>query len=209
MHVADGFSSWFSLSAPRRAADDSILPKALSRSMTTDLPISTPPSAHRRRSRSPTLSRLRRRGLIIALLVALPVLAILYMDERHAQRVAVASWAAELAARENAAFPDAQGGVDLQGWRARMAKRPTKELARRAVVGEGEDAWPAWWGNADAVGPSPFDHVPPPLGGEKRRILFLTAYDDYLERMNTHTYEIVDGELIRPPPTWTLNLDLN
>jgi hypothetical protein len=123
------------------------------------------------------------------------------MEERHSQRVAVASWAAELAARDTAAYPDAQGHVDLQSWRSRMATRQEEgsELARRAVVGEGEDAWPVWWGSSDATGPSPFDHAPPPLVGAKKRVLFLTAYDDYLERMNTHTYEIVDGELIGPP----------
>lgn len=165
-------------------------------------------SARRRRSRSPGFSRLsslvRRRGVVVLLLIALPVLSFLFMEERHAQRVAVASWAAELVARENAAYPDSQGRVDLKAWRQRIAKRQELsgeesaaeggEVARRDVVGDSEDAWPAWWGGSDEAGPSPFDHVPPPLAGEKRRILFLTSYDDYLERMNTHTYEIVDGE---------------
>lgn len=75
--------------------------------------------------------------------------------------------------------------------------------------------WPAWWGSTDDVGASPYDHVPVPANGEKKRLLFLTSesrvqirsrdglapaggltssgYKDYLERMNTHTYEIVDG----------------
>lgn len=153
--------------------------------------------------------------MVIFLLIALPVLSFLYMEERHAQRVAVASWAAELVARENAAYPDSQGRVDLQGWRKSLAKRqcvPGEEkmddgaTVKRDFIGDGEDAWPAWWDSSDRAGPSPFDHVPPPLSGEKRRILFLTSYDDYLERMNTHTYEIVDGELDKTP-AWTLGSD--
>ncbi|BEJ14168.1 hypothetical protein CspHIS471_0313420 [Cutaneotrichosporon sp. HIS471] len=197
-------SSWFSLTTRRVIDDDTlILPSALSRSMnprtmTTHLPSTS--SSNRRRSRSPALSRLRRRGVLIALVIALPILALLIMDERHSQRVALASWAAELTARENAAYPDPRGRVDLAAWRNRMAGRQNLEqeleLERRAVSDEDEE-WPAWWGNADEVGPSPFDHVPSPLDG-KRRILFLTAYDDYLQRMNTHTYEIVDAALRHP-----------
>ncbi|WRT69629.1 uncharacterized protein IL334_006618 [Kwoniella shivajii] len=62
------------------------------------------------------------------------------------------------------------------------------------------DIWPSWWGNPDIVGKSPFDHSPIPLptGQEKRRFMFLTDYNDYLERMNTHTYEIVDAALRHP-----------
>jgi hypothetical protein len=66
-----------------------------------------------------------------------------------------------------------------------------------------DDAWPGWWG----TGASPWDHIP--VKGERKNLLFLTGelivrsrsvadgvdYNDYLERMNTHTYEIVDGEL--------------
>nr|XP_019009410.1 uncharacterized protein I206_06059 [Kwoniella pini CBS 10737]OCF48191.1 hypothetical protein I206_06059 [Kwoniella pini CBS 10737] len=65
---------------------------------------------------------------------------------------------------------------------------------------EVENKWPNWWGNPDIVGKSPFDHSPIPLavGQEKRRFMFLTDYKDYLERMNTHTYEIVDAALRHP-----------
>ena len=38
---------------------------------------------------------------------------------------------------------------------------------------EVEDVWPEWWGNADVVGRSPFDHVPQFEG--QRRIMFLTG----------------------------------
>ncbi|BEI83334.1 hypothetical protein CcaverHIS002_0312020 [Cutaneotrichosporon cavernicola] len=200
-------SSWFSLKTPPTIDDDTlILPSALSRSITTRTSMTpmtsmathrpSTSSSNRRRSRSPALSRLRRRGVLIALVIALPILAFLIMEERHSQRVALASWAAELAARENAAYPDPQGRVDLAAWRNRIASRQNLELERR-VVGDEQEEWPAWWGNADEVGPSPFDHVPSPLDG-KRRVLFLTAYDDYLQRMNTHTYEIVDAALRHP-----------
>ncbi|WWD04530.1 hypothetical protein V865_002600 [Kwoniella europaea PYCC6329] len=65
---------------------------------------------------------------------------------------------------------------------------------------ESKTIWPKWWGNPDVVGKSPWDHVPTPLpeGQEKRRFMFLTDYNDYLERMNTHTYEIVDAALRHP-----------
>ncbi|WWC65775.1 uncharacterized protein I303_108397 [Kwoniella dejecticola CBS 10117] len=65
---------------------------------------------------------------------------------------------------------------------------------------EVKDKWPRWWGNPDTVGKSPFDHSPTPLPAdqEKRRFMFLTDYKDYLERMNTHTYEIVDAALRHP-----------
>lgn len=70
---------------------------------------------------------------------------------------------------------------------------------------EAEDVWPEWWGCSAILGTSPFDYVPLNLQGERKRVLFLTGrcrsllsaygtdYTDYLERMNTHTYEIVDG----------------
>lgn len=82
----------------------------------------------------------------------------------------------------------------------------------------------SWWGSADVVGPSPFDYVPSDRGNlvthgkngkrKRKRVLFLTGgcsvgspplkpgltwgmladYKDYLERMNTNTYEVIDGE---------------
>lgn len=78
------------------------------------------------------------------------------------------------------------------------------------------DGQVSFWGNVDEVGPSPFDHVPKQLkDGNGKRILFLTGelhtfqfypsdthaitdYHDYLERMNTHTYEIVDAAIRHP-----------
>ncbi|WWD20263.1 hypothetical protein CI109_104739 [Kwoniella shandongensis] len=73
---------------------------------------------------------------------------------------------------------------------------PEEEELRMEVANK----WPSWWGNVDVVGPSPYDHIPGPLpaGTEKRRMMFLTDYNDYLERMNTHTYEIVDAALRHP-----------
>jgi hypothetical protein len=45
------------------------------------------------------------------------------------------------------------------------------EQALQAAV---SDHWPDWWGDADIVGPSPFDHRPSETE-DKRRILFLTG----------------------------------
>jgi hypothetical protein len=48
---------------------------------------------------------------------------------------------------------------------------PADEQALQAAV---SDHWPDWWGDADIVGPSPFDHRPSETE-DKRRILFLTG----------------------------------
>ena len=99
------------------------------------------------------------------------------------------------------------GGV--AGWLRRMfgSQKTLNEEEKLA-----QEGLPSWWGNADVVGPSPLDYLPEPFIGAKRRVLFLTGthgslllkskhglrwtgYFDYLERMNTHTYEIVDGML--------------
>ena len=49
-----------------------------------------------------------------------------------------------------------------------------------------------WYGNPKEVGPSPYDFVPRPLrtGERKIRVLFLLGFKDYLERMNSHSYEM-------------------
>lgn len=129
----------------------------------------------------------RRKLVQLVLTLALPVFAVLLITELHSQRVQYASLGAELAARDVAGMPDSTGHVSLAAWRARRAAKDENDPGEL-------DIWPSWWGNADEVGPSPFDHIPPSGTGHKRRILFLTDYNDYLERMNTHTYEIVDGE---------------
>ncbi|ORX35459.1 hypothetical protein BD324DRAFT_632928 [Kockovaella imperatae] len=61
---------------------------------------------------------------------------------------------------------------------------------------EVDSHWPAWWANADKVA-SPWDYKPRDRE-EQVRMLFLTDYKDYLERMNSHTYEIVDAALRIP-----------
>ncbi|KAL1413682.1 hypothetical protein Q8F55_001461 [Vanrija albida] len=145
--------------------------------------------------------------LVLALLV--PVLGLLLALELRSQHALRRAWAAEHTARVAANAPDARGRVDLAALRG-AALRQKREGALAAleaydVLDEQEeaslaasaaDAWPAWWGSVDDVGPSPFDHVP--AAGGPRRVLFLTSYDDYLERMNTHTYEIVDAAIRHP-----------
>ncbi|GHJ89456.1 hypothetical protein NliqN6_5858 [Naganishia liquefaciens] len=109
----------------------------------------------------------------------------------------------------------------LQGDPARMGRWPewlhvpgttstTRDedrLKSRSNEGETPDGWSQWqddgqvsfWGDVDTVGPSPFDHVPKRIKhDDTKRVLFLTDYHDYLERMNTHTYEIVDAAIRHP-----------
>lgn len=119
-----------------------------------------------------------RRLLLLACALALPILGLLLVTEMQHHDTLRAVYAAGLMARDGFAH----GSMDLAAWRARLSS-------------DGENAdWPSWWGSSDDVGPSPFDHIPTELEGPKRRMLFLTDFTDYLERMNTHTYEIVDGE---------------
>lgn len=61
-----------------------------------------------------------------------------------------------------------KGSIDLEkvGW--------TEEHDRK-LKQEVEEYWPAWWGNADHVSQSPFDHVPVKVEGSRRRVLFLTC----------------------------------
>lgn len=229
-------SSWFSIAAPADTAVTtdvlSLLPRAFfasrrrrsssptsSQSSRSSLSPTSPPTSPpllplsnpRRRGTSSRLSSLdtfaRRRAVLLALSLAIPILAILIVTELNAQRANLTAWADELAVREASATT---GRVDLESWREGWVKRRQVERAglptptpgadgeidvpESAPEVDGSDVWPVWWGNVDEVGPSPFDNLPPPLRGAKRRVLFLTDYTDYLERMNTHTYEIVDGE---------------
>ena len=48
------------------------------------------------------------------------------------------------------------------------------------------------WYRSSAAGASPYDFVPRPLqpGESKTRVLFLLDFRDYLERMNSHSYEM-------------------
>lgn len=176
---------------------------------------SPPPSPSRRRRRQatwlpsvPSLSWLPastgRRTPQLALALLIPILGLLLASELRSQHNLRRAWAAEYTARAASHMPDARGRLDLAAFREGKlrAKRDGARAAleydelhpdeERQLADAAADSWPSWWGSTDDVGRSPFDHVPTPQ--EPRRVLFLTSYDDYLERMNTHTYEIVDGE---------------
>lgn len=60
----------------------------------------------------------------------------------------------------------------------------------------------SWYGNSDVVGPSPYDFVPRPLQQDEQRVrlLFLLDFKDYLERMNSHSYEMY------VPPIWRFSM---
>lgn len=131
----------------------------------------------------------RRRVVVLALTILIPCLALLLAVELRSQATARRIWAAEIAERSEAGTPDLLGRLDLGEWRRTRSSEDAEDESQN-------DTWPAWWGNADKVGPSPFDFAPEPLKPHesRRRVMFLTSYNDYLERMNSHTYEIVDGE---------------
>lgn len=57
------------------------------------------------------------------------------------------------------------------GWILPFWPTPDVDYDEQAVQGW----WPAWWGNRDEVGPSPYDHVPASAHGERKRLLFLTS----------------------------------
>ncbi|CDZ97915.1 hypothetical protein [Phaffia rhodozyma] len=60
--------------------------------------------------------------------------------------------------------------------------------------------FPAWYGNPEIVGASPWDYQVKWNGeeGRKKRVLFLTDYLDYLDRMDTVIYELIDASLRHP-----------
>lgn len=183
------------------------LPLSLSRSPSPPSSSSSgagsPPLAHSFRSQlsewqwhSTTFpNSLARRKLVqLVLTISIPLFAFLLVNELHSQRVQFAALGAELLARNVAGYPDTTGRVDLASWRSRQVNSSEVDIETETEFNDVSDIWPSWWGNVDEVGHSPFDYVPRLPDGKSRRILFLTDYTDYLERMNTHTYEIVDGE---------------
>jgi len=50
-------------------------------------------------------------------------------------------------------------------------RQDDEERLKQEIV----DWWPAWWGNSDVGGESPYDHTPGPVKGDKKRVLFLTS----------------------------------
>ncbi|WVQ75041.1 hypothetical protein IAR50_004650 [Cryptococcus sp. DSM 104548] len=171
----------------------------------------------RRRSSIPLVSLARRKTTQIAFAAGLLFFGALLYGEYREQNLRESLWTHELALQEWDIRHNNARDVSLVAFRSELkAKRRTEELERKLegpkegrawtdwdevrIQLESQDAWPSWWGNPDVVGQSPYDHRPVALrpGSEKRRFLMLTDYKDYLERMNTHTYEIVDAALRHP-----------
>lgn len=61
-----------------------------------------------------------------------------------------------------------------------------------SISPDDEIRMPPWYGNTSEVGGSPYDFIPRALQPRERkiRILFLLDFPDYLERMNSHSYEM-------------------
>ena len=127
------------------------------------------------------LARGRIVHLILALSIPLLVLALVQEIQVHARHrtLAVSTRDFELESLDDQV-------VDLALLRSKYEKK------RRRALGEDEntvstyeqeerlqrevgDVWPEWWGNIDKVGHSPFDHIPGPIEGQRRRVLFLTS----------------------------------
>ncbi|ADV22474.1 Hypothetical Protein CGB_E3050W [Cryptococcus gattii WM276] len=176
----------------------------------------------RRRSSLPFVHVVRRRTTQLALAAGILVLGALLLSEFKNHNERQRQWNKEFPLQEWESKHSGDREVNLFALRADYeSKRREEMLAERkhridsgsldkeqfwtsqqdeALQQEVSDKWPSWWGNPDVVGRSPFDHRPDPLPPtrEKRRFLMLTDYKDYLERMNTHTYEIVDAALRHP-----------
>ncbi|KAK8849636.1 hypothetical protein IAR55_004971 [Kwoniella newhampshirensis] len=178
----------------------------------------------RRRSSIPLVRVARRKTTQLVLAGAILFFTVLIVGELRSHRTRRTLWNREYGLREwDIRHPGDRVG-NLISLRNDYGAEKRRELLTRRRLSEGEetnelypddedtlrkavgDKWPSWWGNVDDVGPSPFDHRPTPLpeGKAKRRMMFLTDYHDYLERMNTHTYEIVDAALRHPH----LNVDV-
>ncbi|OWZ54426.1 hypothetical protein C349_03544 [Cryptococcus neoformans var. grubii Br795] len=175
-----------------------------------------------RRSSLPFVHVARRRTTQLALATGLFILGALLLSEFRYYNERQQLWNLELALQEWEVRHPGDREVNLFAFRADYeSKRREEMLAERkrsvdsgsldkeqlwtaqedeTLQREVNDKWPSWWGNPDVVGKSPFDHRPAllPPRKEKRRLLMLTDYKDYLERMNTHTYEIVDAALRHP-----------
>ncbi|CAD6581519.1 MAG: hypothetical protein CYPHOPRED_001599 [Cyphobasidiales sp. Tagirdzhanova-0007] len=61
-----------------------------------------------------------------------------------------------------------------------------------------------WYGNLDEVDPSPYDFRPRPLrtGEARTKLLFLLDFKDYLERMNSHSYELWAVFFVQSLDSW-------
>ncbi|WVR08129.1 hypothetical protein IAU60_005175 [Kwoniella sp. DSM 27419] len=179
----------------------------------------------RRRSSLPFIHLARRKSSQIALTLGIVVLSILLLREVQTNKRRQELWAKKWELTEWDSRHTLHQETNLVNLRRRYEMERRMELMsdrtegvmlnrkkpaatqlvwgpadEQALREEVSDRWPIWWGNPDLVGPSPFDHGPGPLPPdvEPRRFLFLTDYNDYLERMNTHTYEIVDAALRHP-----------
>jgi hypothetical protein len=79
---------------------------------------------------------------------------------------------------------------NLYGLATREEPRPSRDVLHLSkYIGLDLETW---YGNPDNVGPSPYDFVPEKLqsGQRKIKLLFLLDFKDYLERMNSHSYEL-------------------
>ncbi|WVQ79250.1 hypothetical protein IAT38_001346 [Cryptococcus sp. DSM 104549] len=175
----------------------------------------------RRRSSLPLVHLARRKTTQVVLAAGILILGALLLRESSTHVTRKRLWDRDLALHEWDVRHSGDREVNLVALRADYEIQRRREIVDgkraegttavgRQVVWGPEDEeglnrevagkWPRWWGNPDVVGPSPFDHRPGQLmpGTPKRRFLMLTDYTDYLERMNTHTYEIVDAALRHP-----------
>nr|XP_019043618.1 hypothetical protein I302_08198 [Kwoniella bestiolae CBS 10118]OCF22548.1 hypothetical protein I302_08198 [Kwoniella bestiolae CBS 10118] len=170
----------------------------------------------RRRSSLPFIHLARRKSTQLLLTLGIFVVAALLISEVRSHKVRRELWNREIRFEEwDIRYNDRESNLakfrEDYEYNKRLEVLQSRRLNKRdqqsvwgpreeeALQTEARGKWPSWWGNPDVVGRSPWDHQPVPLGeGEKRRFLFLTDYKDYLERMNTHTYEIVDAALRHP-----------
>lgn len=198
------FLSRFTFSPPASRRSSSSSASVSPPTRTSRLPSSSLPITLRPRRRSGQLRLARCRPLQLVLALSIPLLALLLANEWRIHETIAALPADHTAARRWENVDVDARALDLarlrrtfgtnrrkevvaqrtpqqhrsRGKRSQTQKAelelgwgPADEQALQAAVG---DHWPDWWGDADLVGPSPFDHRPSE-SGNKRRILFLTG----------------------------------
>ncbi|KAL7425098.1 hypothetical protein Q5752_000786 [Cryptotrichosporon argae] len=178
-----------------RSARHALTGTSSSSSSSSPAPSACPEAPRSLGQRRSSALLVRRRNVPLVLLSAL--LALLLLHEHRLSSSRRGAWAAvPLPVRE--ARKLATSRAEWAARRKRSAERAGNKGGIAELVRadqEAATAWPEWWGSVRAA-TSPWDYVP--RERERVRVLFLTDYDDYRTRANTHTYELIDAALEHP-----------
>jgi hypothetical protein len=148
----------------------------------------------RPRRRLSTLAIIKRRIIHILLALSIPILGLLLISEIHIHRLRststhvtniLPSTSFNLQTLRIQYEKKRRREIQLErpstGLLSRLSRKSADERLSwdvdvgRRVKEEVLDVWPVWWGQKDLVGVSPWDHIPEPMIGNRRRVLFLTG----------------------------------